>query len=119
MSGVICENGRGCNFVDPGEHITAINNNGLTLEGLTQECFNRSSAISLTEMQSLARRAIDIAFICVKSYDTAWATMLIKDYLSPTGLRFSAELLNGNNNDIVGWNTLADFTWQKLKLQLN
>ncbi len=98
VGGYMARMGEDVIFVDPWpEHVSTINNNGLTLEGLTtEECFNTPArAISLTEVQSLAREApIDIAFICVKSYDTAWATMLIKDYLSPTGFCVSLQKLH-------------------------
>ena len=37
-------------------------------------------------MQHLAKeRPIDIAFISMKSYDTEWATTMIRQYLAPTG----------------------------------
>ena len=57
-------------------------------------------------MQSLAKQApIDIAFVAVKSYDTEWATMLIKPYLAPSG--FVVSLQNCLNEEkiaaIVGW----------------
>jgi ketopantoate reductase len=48
---------------------------------------------------------IDVAFVCVKSYDTAWATMLISQYVSPTG--FVVSLQNCMNEEtiagVVGW----------------
>jgi len=38
-------------------------------------------ALHLTRRSQLAKEApIDIAFVCMKSYDTAWATTLIKQY---------------------------------------
>jgi 2-dehydropantoate 2-reductase len=63
-------------------------------------------ALHLTEVQSLAReRPFDIAFVCVKSYDTAWATMLIRQYLAPQG--FVVSLQNCMNEEtvagVVGW----------------
>ncbi len=40
----------------------------------------------LTELQSLAKqRPIDIAIVSVKSYDTEWATTMIRQYLAPGG----------------------------------
>jgi 2-dehydropantoate 2-reductase len=60
----------------------------------------------LTEVQSLSKqKPIDIAFVSVKSYDTEWATMLIKPYLAPDG--FVVSLQNCVNEEkiasIVGW----------------
>ena len=67
VGGYMARMGENVIFVDPWpEHVSTINNNGLTLEGLTtEECFNTPArAISLTAVQSLARAApIDIAFI--------------------------------------------------------
>src|SRR5258707_13047039 len=48
---------------------------------------------------------VDIAFICMKSYDTAWATTLIRQYLAPDG--YVVSLQNCMNEEtiagIVGW----------------
>ena len=111
-------------FVDPwAEHVAAINKDGLTLSGLTDaECFNTPArAITLTDVQALKReRSIDIAFICVKSYDTAWATMLVKDYLSPTG--FCVSLQNCINEEtianIVGWGRTTGCIAAKIAVEL-
>src|SRR5207302_430018 len=58
------------------------------------------------EAQLLAKGApIDIAFVCMKSYDTGWATALIKQYLAPGG--YVVSLQNCMNEEtiagIVGW----------------
>jgi 2-dehydropantoate 2-reductase len=63
-------------------------------------------ALHLTEAQHLAREApIDIAFVCTKSYDTQWATLLIRQYLAPGG--YIVSLQNCMNEetiaDVVGW----------------
>jgi 2-dehydropantoate 2-reductase len=63
-------------------------------------------ALHVTEAQHLSKEApVDIAFICMKSYDTAWATTLIKQYLAPDG--FAVSLQNCMNEEtiagIVGW----------------
>mgnify|MGYP003340495991 CR=1 FL=1 len=59
----------------------------------------------LTEVQSLVANPVDIAMVAVKSYDTAWATSLIKPYLSAQG--FVVSLQNCQNEEtiagIVGW----------------
>jgi len=64
------------------------------------------TALHLTDVQSLARqKPIDIAFVCVKAYDTAWATALIAQYLAPTG--YVVSLQNCMNEEtvagVVGW----------------
>src|SRR6267142_3165828 len=63
-------------------------------------------ALHLTEAQQLSKEApIDIAFVCTKSYDTQWATMLIKQYLAPGG--YVVSLQNCMNEEaiagVVGW----------------
>ena len=63
-------------------------------------------ALHLTELQQVAKQQpFDIAFVCTKSYDTAWATMLIQQYLAPNG--YVVSLQNCMNEEtiagIVGW----------------
>ena len=63
-------------------------------------------ALHLTDAQQLAKeKPVDIAFVCMKSYDTAWATMLIRQYLAPDG--YVVSLQNCMNEEtiagIVGW----------------
>jgi 2-dehydropantoate 2-reductase len=63
-------------------------------------------ALHITDAQQLAKeKPIDIAFVCMKSYDTAWATMLIKQYLAPDG--YVVSLQNCMNEEtiarVVGW----------------
>jgi 2-dehydropantoate 2-reductase len=63
-------------------------------------------ALHIADVQQLAKEApVEIAFICVKSYDTAWATMLIRPYLAPAG--YVVSLQNCMNDEtvagIVGW----------------
>jgi len=64
------------------------------------------NAIHITELQATAKSdPFDIAFVCVKSYDTAWATMMIQQYLAPGG--YVVSLQNCINEEtiagIVGW----------------
>jgi 2-dehydropantoate 2-reductase len=63
-------------------------------------------ALHLTEVQQFCKeRPIDIAFICVKSYDTEWAVHLVKQYMAPDG--FFVSLQNCINEEriaaIAGW----------------
>jgi 2-dehydropantoate 2-reductase len=63
-------------------------------------------ALHVTEAQHLAKEApIDVAFVCTKSYDTQWATMLISQYLAPGG--YIVSLQNCMNEEtiagVVGW----------------
>src|SRR6476469_10659848 len=91
------------------ENIEAIRSRGLELDGVTPEekfTVKNVKTMHLTEVQSLSKqKPIDIAFVSVKSYDTEWATMLIKPYLAPDG--FVVSLQNCVNEEkiasIVGW----------------
>ena len=63
-------------------------------------------ALHITELQQLSKeRPVDIAFVCVKSYDTAWATTMIAQYLAADG--YVVSLQNCMNEEIVagvvGW----------------
>jgi 2-dehydropantoate 2-reductase len=63
-------------------------------------------ALHVTDAQQLAKeQPVDIAFVCMKSYDTAWATMLIRQYLAADG--FVVSLQNCLNEEtiagVVGW----------------
>ena len=90
------------------EHVEAIRKNGLELSGMTQEerQVSHPKTMHLHEVASLAKQApVDIAFMCMKSYDTEWATQLIKPYLAPGG--YVVSLQNCINEErianIVGW----------------
>ena len=91
------------------ENIEAIRSRGLALDGVTPEekfTVRNIKTMHLTEVQSLSKqKPIDIAFVAVKSYDTEWATMLIKPYLAPEG--YVVSLQNCVNEEkiagIVGW----------------
>src|SRR5258707_14992432 len=63
-------------------------------------------ALHVTDVQQIAKeKPFDIAFVCMKSYDTAWATMMIRQYLAPDG--YVVSLQNCINEEtiaaIVGW----------------
>ncbi|MBK8766757.1 MAG: 2-dehydropantoate 2-reductase [Burkholderiaceae bacterium] len=91
------------------EHVETIRRKGLELDGLTpaeQFTVTRARTMHLTEMQQISReRPIDIAFVAVKSYDTEWATALVRPYLASDG--YVVSLQNCLNEEriagIVGW----------------
>ena len=101
--------GEDVTFVDPWpEHVETMRNKGLKISHLRDvpEFTVPVRAIHITELQSLAKEApIDIAFVCVKSYDTAWATTMVMQYLAPGG--FIVSLQNCINEEtiarIAGW----------------
>ena len=90
------------------EHVEYVRKHGLQLSGVTpQETHSIAVPIlHITDVQRLIReKPVDIAFICVKSYDTEWAAQLIKPYLAPDG--YVVSLQNCINEErtaaIVGW----------------
>jgi 2-dehydropantoate 2-reductase len=101
--------GHDVTLIDPWpEHVEAMRANGLHLYGMTEpeNRVVRVNAMHLTEVQQLAKQQpIDIAFIAVKSYDTIWATMMIRQYLAPGGFVVSSQ--NCINEEriagVVGW----------------
>lgn len=101
--------GEDVTFVDMWpENVEAMRRNGLRISHLRDvpEFTVPVRAIHLTELQHASKeRPFDIAFICVKSYDTAWATMMVRQYLAPNG--FCVSLQNCMNEEtiagIVGW----------------
>lgn len=106
VGGFIAKAGEDVTLIDPWpEHIDYIKRNGIRLTGTQGEHSVQVRALHLHEVQSLFKTPVDIAFICTKSYDTEWATMMIKQYLAPDG--FVVSLQNSINEEriasIVGW----------------
>lgn len=106
VGGHLARAGEDVTLIDPWpEHIETIKHSGLHLSGTQGEHTVRVNALHLHEVQSLFKTPLDIAFICTKSYDTEWATTMIKQYLAPSG--FVVSLQNSINEErianLVGW----------------
>src|SRR3954470_2927461 len=106
------------------EHVETVRARGLELDGVTPaERFTVKNAktFHLTEVQSLVRTPVDIAFVSVKSYDTAWATALIAPYLSPNG--FVVSLQNCLNEEtiagVVGWGRVVGIVASLISVDLH
>jgi 2-dehydropantoate 2-reductase len=101
--------GHDVTLIDPWPaHVEAIRAGGMHLYGMTEpeNRIVKVNAMHITEAQELAKQQpIDIAFIAVKSYDTVWATRMIRQYLSPSGFVVSSQ--NCINEEriagVVGW----------------
>lgn len=101
--------GHDVTLIDPWpEHVEYMRANGIQLSGMTPAEAHSIPvrALHLTEVQQFCKeRPIDIAFICVKSYDTEWAVHLVKQYMAPDG--FFVSLQNCINEEriaaIAGW----------------
>jgi 2-dehydropantoate 2-reductase len=100
IGGRIAQSGRDVTLIDPWkEHIETIQRTGVQLWGTEGESSVRVTALHVEEIRELAKRPIDVAFIAVKSYDTAWAAELIRPYLAPEG--FVVSLQNGINEPTI------------------
>jgi len=105
----IAQAGEDVTFIDPWpEHVEEIKKNGLRItHHQGPEAFTaRPRALHLTEAQHLSKEApVDIAFICMKSYDTHWVALMIRQYLAPGG--YVVSLQNCMNEatiaEVVGW----------------
>jgi len=106
VGGKLAEAGLDVTLVDAWpEHVDAIQRGGLVFEEQAGTRRIDVRALHIGQVQSLHRHPVDIAFICVKLYDTEWATALIAPYLSATG--YVVTLQNGLIEDTiaarVGW----------------
>jgi 2-dehydropantoate 2-reductase len=101
--------GEDVTFIDPWPaHVEHMRQHGLRVTHAMKEpeFMVPVRALHVTDAQQLAKeKPIDIAFVCMKSYDTAWATMLIRQYLAPDA--YVVSLQNCMNEEtiagIVGW----------------
>jgi 2-dehydropantoate 2-reductase len=101
--------GEDVTFIDPWpEHVEHMRKHGLRVTHARDvpEFTVPVRALHVTDAQQLSKeKPVDIAFVCMKSYDTAWATMMIKQYLAPDG--FVVSLQNCMNEEtiagVVGW----------------
>ena len=106
------------------EHIEAIRRDGLRLEGRTEaERFTvrPAQALHITDLQSLAHGpGFDIVLMAVKSYDTTWATHMIKDLIAPGG--YVVSLQNAINEEriaeVVGWGRVVGCIASKIVVEL-
>jgi 2-dehydropantoate 2-reductase len=78
------------------EHVEAIRSRGIQLGGTEGESSVRVPALHFDDIAELSPAPVDIAFICVKSYDTEEAARLVHPYLGPDG--FLVSLQNGIND---------------------
>src|SRR5437879_11644083 len=81
--------GEDVTFIDPWpEHVEHMRKHGLRVTHARDVAeFSVSvRALHVTDAQQLAKETpVDIAFVCMKSYDPALATTLIQQYMAPDG----------------------------------
>src|SRR5512134_2186109 len=109
VGGHLTRAGHDVTLFDPWpEHVEHMRRRGLDLSGTTpaERHTVAVNAHHITDVQNLVKqKPIDIAFVSVKSYDTEWATLMIRPYLAPDG--FIVSLQNCINEERiaahVGW----------------
>jgi len=124
VGGHMARIGANVTLIDPWPaHVDSMREHGLRLSGVTDEenVTVKVRAMHLTEVQQFPREGlIDIAFNCMKSYDTEWATMMIKDYLAPGG--YVVSLQNCINEEriagIVGWGRTVGCIASRISVEL-
>ncbi len=107
--GLMARGGEDVTLIDAWpEHVEYVRQRGMRLSGLTpgETHSIKVPILHISDVQQLTKeRPVDIAFISVKSYDTEWATHLIKPYLAPNG--YVVSLQNCINEEriasVVGW----------------
>ena len=106
VGGHLARAGHDVTLIDPWpEHVDRIKRAGLHLGGTQGEHDVPVKALHVHEVQQLAHSPVDIAFVCMKLYDTAWASALIKPYLAPTAIVVTLQnaLVEEIVAGIVGW----------------
>jgi len=123
--GHMAQAGEDVTFIDPWpQHVERMRSAGLRISHLRDvpEFTVKVRALHLTEVQQFVKeQPIDVAFVCVKSYDTAWATMMISQYLSARG--FIVSLQNCMNEEtiasVVGWGKVVGCIASAITVELS
>ena len=105
--------GEDVTFIDPWPaHVEKMQRDGLKISHIRDvpEFTTKVRAMHLTDAQQLAKeKPIDIAFVCMKSYDTEWAATLISQYLAPGG--FIVSLQNCMNEETIAASSAGARRW--------
>ena len=89
------------------ENVEVMKTSGLTISGTHGDHLVPVDAIHIHELCTIPKM-FDWVFICVKSYDTAWATTLMLPYLKPHGAFVSAQNSINDNTiaELAGFNKI-------------
>jgi 2-dehydropantoate 2-reductase len=89
------------------ENVQVMKTSGLTISGTHGDHLVRVNAIHIHELCTI-QKTFDWVFICVKSYDTAWATTLMLPYLKSHGAFVSAQNSINDNTiaELAGFNKI-------------
>ena len=95
-------------FVDTWpQHVEQIRAAGVRVSGTQGDYTLPVKALHIADVQSLIRTRVDIAIIATKSFDTAWAARMIRDYLAPDGYVVSMQ------NSINEYQVAANVGWSR------
>lgn len=103
------------------EHVQAIREHGLRVTGMAGAVQAPVRALHVGDVSQLVReQPFDIAFIAVKSYDTAWATQLILPCLAPTGCLVSLQnsIMEPAIAAVAGWHRVLGCAVSALAAEL-
>jgi len=109
VGGHLTRAGNDVTLIDPWpEHVETMRKHGIQLSGTTpaEKHSVPVNVMHITDVQGLGKqKPIDILFVSVKSYDTGWATLMMRPYLAPDG--YVVSLQNCINEERiaqhVGW----------------
>jgi len=98
VGGLLARGGHDITLIDPWpEHVEKIQRDGLIIETADQTHLTHPKAIHICDLPQVCE-PFEAAFIAVKSYDTTWATALIRDYVAcPDGV--FVDFQNGINDE--------------------
>ena len=100
IGGYLSRAGRDLTLIDAwAAHVDAMQNSGLRVAAVDEDFTTPVKAVHLGQLSSMTE-SFDLIFLSVKSYDTVWATHLLKSHLKPGGVVVSAQ--NSINDDVIG-----------------
>ncbi len=125
VGGHLARLGHDVTLIDPWhDHVERMRSDGLQIADGSEAdtAVVRPAAIHIHEVSALHLQApIDVAFVSVKSYDTEWATTMIRPYLAPAG--FVVSLQNCINEEciagLVGWGRTLGCIPARLSVELS
>ncbi|GAB2900362.1 ketopantoate reductase family protein [Paralcaligenes ginsengisoli] len=106
VGGKLAQAGFDVTLIDPWpEHVSAMQERGIILTESGRDARIPLRALHIGQVQSLYKDPIDLAFVCVKLYDTGWAAELIAPYLSASGyiVTLQNSLVEERIAAVVGW----------------
>lgn len=109
IGGYLCRAGEDVTLIDTWPaHVDQIRRHGLKITAQEEEFTVQVPALHLGEVSAQQPR-FDVVLLCVKSYDTRWATTFIEPYLAAGGFVVSAQ--NSINEEtiaeVVGWSRVV------------